>query len=71
MVQQQCTRCGFQTQACACENCGSAALDVVGAAQRTPSEPVAIGGADLLNVPVGHTHWDTAAQPLAENPELP
>jgi hypothetical protein len=71
MVRQQCTRCGFQTQTSACENCGSAALDVVGAAQDVSTDAVPLGGADLLNAPMGHARWDPSPQPLGENPALP
>jgi hypothetical protein len=69
MVQQQCTRCGFQTQAAACENCGSAALDVI--AQTVPVGAIPGGGADLLNAPVGQKRFDPVAQPLRDSPALP
>jgi hypothetical protein len=71
MIQQHCTRCGFQTQTSACENCGSAALDAIDPGASAPSEPAPAGGADLLNAPVRQAHFDTAAQPLRENPAVP
>jgi hypothetical protein len=70
-IQQQCTRCGFQTQTSACENCGSAALDVIGPAPPGPPEAAPVGGVDLLNAPVRQARFDTAAQPLRENPAVP
>jgi hypothetical protein len=70
MVQQQCTRCGFQTQAAPCENCGSGALDMV-AAPGAPSESIRVGGVDLLNAPVAQSRFDPAVQPLRDNPALP
>jgi hypothetical protein len=71
MVQQQCTRCGFRTQASACENCGSAALDVEVAAQAAAPGPTPAGGADLLNATVGRTRWDLGAQPVRDSPAVP
>lgn len=68
MVQQQCTRCGFRTQATACENCGSAAI---APARTKETGPAAAGGASLLNAPVAPALFDPGAQALRENPALP
>jgi hypothetical protein len=72
MVEQECTRCGFRTQTSLCENCGSAALDVVAPAPSVRDEPVAAGAVvALLNAAGVRNRWDHVAQPLRENPALP
>jgi hypothetical protein len=70
MVQQQCTRCGFRTQATPCENCGSGALDAL-SGEPVPVGPMPLRGVDLLNAPVEHVGWDAMGQRPRENPAVP